>query len=38
VGTVSATHLTYTAVVTIAVLIFGVLIFNRIERTFMDTV
>ena len=38
VGTVSVAHLTYTAVVTAVVLLFGILIFNRIERTFMDTV
>ncbi|HEY7472641.1 MAG TPA: ABC transporter permease [Gemmatimonadota bacterium] len=38
VGTVSVPHLAYTAVVTIATLFFGVLIFNRVERTFMDTV
>ena len=38
VGTVSVAHLTYTGVVTIATLFFGVLIFNRVERTFMDTV
>jgi len=38
VGTVSVAHLTYTAVFTAAVLLFGILIFNRIERTFMDTV
>jgi lipopolysaccharide transport system permease protein len=38
VGTVSVSHLAYTGVVTIATLFFGVLIFNRVERTFMDTV
>lgn len=38
VGTVSVAHLTYTGVVTVATLFFGVLIFNRVERTFMDTV
>lgn len=38
VGTVSVAHLTYTGIVTIATLFFGVLIFNRVERTFMDTV
>jgi len=38
VGTVSAAHLTYTAIFAVALLACGVLIFNRIERTFMDTV
>ncbi|HUG41890.1 MAG TPA: ABC transporter permease [Longimicrobiales bacterium] len=38
VGTVSASHLAYTAVFTAALLLCGILIFNRIERTFMDTV
>jgi lipopolysaccharide transport system permease protein len=38
VGTVSPAHLAYTAGFTIVILFFGVLIFNRTERTFMDTV
>lgn len=38
VGTISAAHLTYTAIFTVAIVICGILIFNRIERTFMDTV
>lgn len=38
VGTVTAGHLVYTAVFTLVLMGVGVLIFNRIERTFMDTV
>lgn len=38
VGTVTAAHLTYSAVFTLALMVCGILIFNRIERTFMDTV
>jgi lipopolysaccharide transport system permease protein len=38
VGTVSFAHLTYTVIFTAAILFTGILIFNRIERTFMDTV
>jgi lipopolysaccharide transport system permease protein len=38
VGTISAPHLAYTAVFAGAILFIGILIFNRIERTFMDTV
>jgi lipopolysaccharide transport system permease protein len=38
VGTISAPHLAYTAVFAVAILFIGILIFNRIERTFMDTV
>ncbi|MGH7566514.1 MAG: ABC transporter permease [Gemmatimonadota bacterium] len=37
-GTISVAHLTYTTIFTVAILICGILIFNRIERTFMDTV
>lgn len=38
VGTISFAHLTYTGIVTVAILFTGIVIFNRIERTFMDTV
>lgn len=38
VGTVTAAHLTYTAIFTVALMTCGILVFNRIERTFMDTV
>ena len=38
VGTVTAAHLAYTTVFTLCLLACGTLIFNRIERTFMDTV
>lgn len=38
VGTVSAAHLTYSALFAAVILLCGMLIFNRIERTFMDTV
>lgn len=38
VGTVSAGHLAYSAIFAFAVVVCGILIFNRIERTFMDTV
>lgn len=37
-GTVSFGHLAYSAVFTVVVLICGVLLFNRVERNFMDTV
>lgn len=37
-GTVSLGHLAYSVAFTLAVLIVGVLLFNRVERTFMDTV
>ncbi len=37
-GTVDALHLLYSGVITIAVLLIGALMFNRVERTFMDTV
>lgn len=38
VGTVTAAHLTYTTVFTVVLIACGIVIFNRIERTFMDTV
>jgi lipopolysaccharide transport system permease protein len=38
VGTVSLLHLLYSLSVILLVLYFGVVLFNRIERTFMDTV
>jgi lipopolysaccharide transport system permease protein len=38
VGTISVGHLTYTVIFTVAILFTGIVIFNRIERTFMDTV
>lgn len=37
-GTVSPWHLAYSAAFTVVLLLFGILIFNRVERTFMDTV
>jgi lipopolysaccharide transport system permease protein len=37
-GTVDAWHLAYSAAFTLLVLLVGILIFNQIERTFMDTV
>ncbi len=38
VGTVSITHLAYGFVVILLFLYLGVVLFNRVERTFMDTV
>ena len=38
VGTISVAHLTYAAAVAVAIVVCGVLVFHRIERTFMDTV
>ncbi len=37
-GTVNLWHLTYSAAFTIVILLIGILVFNRVERTFMDTV
>ncbi len=37
-GTVDIRHLIYTALITIAVLFFGSLLFTKVERTFVDTV
>jgi len=37
-GTVSFGHLAYSFVFTLVILICGVLLFNRVERNFMDTV
>jgi lipopolysaccharide transport system permease protein len=37
-GEVSITGLVYTSVFTACTLVFGVIIFNRTEQTFMDTV
>ena len=37
-GTVSTFGLTYTAVTTLVILIIGIIIFNRTEKTFIDTV
>ncbi len=37
-GTFSWMHLGYSAIFTIAILLTGVLIFNKVERSFMDTV
>lgn len=37
-GTVEPLHLVYSAVCTLAVLLFGIVLFNRVEQTFMDTV
>jgi lipopolysaccharide transport system permease protein len=37
-GTVSVWHLIYSSVATLAILLTGIVLFNRVERTFMDTV
>ena len=37
-GTINPSHLAYSGIFTVVVLLFGILIFNRVERTFMDTV
>jgi lipopolysaccharide transport system permease protein len=37
-GTVNPLHLAYSGVFTVVLLLVGILIFNRVERTFMDTV
>jgi len=37
-GTVNPWHLAYSGVFAIVLLLIGILIFNRVERTFMDTV
>lgn len=37
-GTVSAFGIVYTSVVTLCILFFGIIIFNRTEKTFIDTV
>ncbi len=37
-GTVSLAHLSYSAAFTVAVLAVGIVLFNRVEQTFMDTV
>lgn len=37
-GTVSLLYLAYSAVATVVILFFGILLFNRVEKTFMDTV
>lgn len=37
-NTVNAMHLVYAGVFSFAILALGVLIFNRIEKSFMDTV
>ena len=37
-GTLSPSHLAYSAVFTVVVLLVGVILFNRIEKNFMDTV
>jgi lipopolysaccharide transport system permease protein len=37
-GTISPAHLTYSVIFATVILFTGILIFNRIERTFMDTV
>ncbi len=37
-GTVSAMHLLYSAGFTVVVLLAGIFLFNKVERTFMDTV
>ena len=37
-GTINITYLIISLAVTVIVAIFGVMIFNRVEKTFMDTV
>jgi lipopolysaccharide transport system permease protein len=37
-GTVEVPHLAYTAAFTLTVLVVGIVLFNRVEQTFMDTV
>lgn len=37
-GTVSPWHLAYSGLFTVLLLLAGILVFNRVERTFMDTV
>tara|TARA_Y100000588_G_C14240416_1_gene919082 strand:- start:457 stop:1308 length:852 start_codon:yes stop_codon:yes gene_type:complete len=37
-GTVSWLHISYSAIFTVVILCLGILLFNRIERTFMDVV
>jgi lipopolysaccharide transport system permease protein len=37
-GTVSVSHLAYSVVFAVVIVVGGVLLFNRVERTFMDTV
>ena len=37
-GTADVLYLAYSAVFTLVLLLFGILLFNRVERTFMDTV
>jgi len=37
-GTINPWHLAYSGVFTLVLLLIGVLLFNRVERTFMDTV
>jgi len=37
-GSVNATGLIYSAVFALAVMLFGIIVFNKVERTFMDTV
>jgi lipopolysaccharide transport system permease protein len=37
-GTISALYLLISVLFTFVVLIFGIMVFNKVERTFMDTV
>ena len=37
-GSVNLAHLGYSAIIITVILYFGVILFNRVERTFMDTV
>jgi lipopolysaccharide transport system permease protein len=37
-GTINLLFLTVSLVITILVAVFGIMIFNKVERTFMDTV
>ncbi len=37
-GSFSVTHLTYSTITTLILLLLGILLFNRVEKTFMDTV
>lgn len=37
-GTLSLSHLAYSVVVTTVILVIGILMFNKVEQTFMDTI
>ena len=37
-GTIDPIYLTTSLIFTIVVIVFGIMVFNKVERTFMDTV